>query len=41
VRVGFEPTDAFDISRFQDEYIKPLCHLTVKIRGSCYTPPDI
>jgi hypothetical protein len=28
VRVGFEPTDAFDISRFQDEYIKPLCHLT-------------
>lgn len=36
VRVGFEPTDVFSVAGFQDQFLKPLGHLstvaTTKVR---------
>lgn len=40
VRVGFEPTDVFDVAGFQDQFLKPLEHLTKKGWGETEAPPQ-
>lgn len=39
VRVGFEPTDVFGVAGFQDQFLKPLGHLTKKGWGGAEAPP--
>ena len=38
-RVGFEPTDVCGIAGFQDQFLKPLGHLTTKGWGGTEIPP--
>ena len=39
VRVGFEPTDVCGVAGFQDQFLKPLGHLTTKGWGGTEIPP--
>ena len=39
VRVGFEPTDVCGVAGFQDQFLKPLGHLTIKGWGGTEIPP--
>ena len=38
-RVGFEPTDVCGVAGFQDQFLKPLGHLTIKGWGGTEIPP--
>ena len=38
-RVGFEPTDVCGVAGFQDQFLKPLGHLTTKGWGGTEIPP--
>ena len=36
---GFEPTDVCGVAGFQDQFLKPLGHLTIKGWGGTEIPP--